>query len=224
MMKILRSLLLPVFALSMILSSGCATTSASSAANEYVGTWSAKDTEGDLFDIVIFADGTAITNWSKGESGAKGEFGRWKLAQNTISIQYDDGWCDVISKKGSGYYKKSYGPGVPTDAKPTNQGPAKRVKGKIAPFVGVWETTAAEIDVPFFMALKSDGTAAKSIDPKSKGKWKIINGCAVSTWSDGWTDRICIGKDGATNEAWKPGDPVSGPATGKHPANMVGTD
>jgi hypothetical protein len=223
-MKSIRLLLLSALTFSILLGNGCATTSSSSAANEFVGTWSAKDTEGDLFNIVIYADGTAITNWSKGESGAKGEFGRWTLSGNTITITYDDGWCDVISKKGSGYYKNSYGPGASPNAKPTNQGPAKRVTGKITPFVGVWETTAVENETPFFIALKSNGTAAKTIDPKSSGKWKLVDGCAVSTWSDGWTDRICIGKDGATNEAWKPGAPVSGPATGKHRANMVGND
>lgn len=223
-MKHIRLLLLSLLTLSILFANGCATSKSSAAGREFVGTWAAKDTEGDLFNIVIYDNGTAITNWSKGESGAKGEFGRWEASKGTISINYDDGWCDVISRKGKGYYKKSYGPGASVSGNPTNQGPAKRVKGKLEPFVGVWETTAAEKDVPFFMALKSDGTAVKSIDPKSTGKWSVIDGCAVSTWSDGWTDRICIGKDGATNEAWKPGVPVSGPASGKHPANMIGTD
>src|SRR5204863_5572793 len=110
--------------------------------------------------------GTAITNWAKGETKAKGEFGRWEAETGRITLTYDDGWRDILTRKGSSsaassraYIHKSYGPGAKTTDKPTNQGPATRVKGKLLPFVGVWEAASALNDAPFFMALKSDGTA-----------------------------------------------------------------
>lgn len=223
-MKPTRFLLLPALTLSILFVNGCVTSSPSSAGKEFVGTWAAQDSEKDLFNIVIFENGTAITNWAKGETGAKGEFGRWEAEAGKITLTYDDGWRDILVRKGSGYKHMSYGPGAKTSDKPTNQGPASRVKGKLLPFVGVWEAASAVNDAPFFIALKSDGTALKTINPKARGTWKVVDGGAWMTWTDGWTDRIGHGKNGMTNEAWKPGAPTSGNPTGTCTTALVGTD
>jgi hypothetical protein len=223
-MKFIRLLILPLLIICIFFGNGCATSSTSSAGKEFVGTWAADDSDQDLFNIVVYPDGTAITNWAKGETGAKGEFGRWIAEPGRITISYDDGWCDILMRKGSGYRHLSYGPGVSRSGKPTNQGPATRVKGERLAFVGVWEMASATNDAPFFMALKSDGTALKTVAPKSKGKWKVTDGAAVSTWSDGWTDIIRRSANGWVNEARKPGVSLKEPPTATCSTAMVGND
>jgi hypothetical protein len=169
---------------------GCATrlSPADAAAREFAGGWALADTEGDLFDVIVRADGTAVTNWSKGAAGARGERGTWTPAAGGegISLSYDSGWRDVIQRAGRGYSKRSYGPGVPVSAVPTNEGVALRVRGPVLPFVGVWETSrdggAAE-----FLAMKSDGSARRTGAPSATGRWSVSDGAARVEWSDGST-------------------------------------
>lgn len=70
-------------------------------------------------------------------------------------------------------------------------------------FVGKWRVgTGAGPD--FFMTLRSDGTAEKTIGA-AHGTWTLVNGEARISWDDGWHD--AIRKVGTKHEkfAYEPG-------------------
>ena len=70
-------------------------------------------------------------------------------------------------------------------------------------FVGKWKVgTGAGSD--FFMTLRSDGTAEKTLGA-SHGTWTLVNGEARISWDDGWHD--AIRKVGSKHEkfAYEPG-------------------
>ncbi|MEI8313178.1 MAG: hypothetical protein WCH98_20710, partial [Verrucomicrobiota bacterium] len=52
----------------------------------YAGTWAVADDQGQLFDIVVFPNGQAASNWTKGPSGAHGERGFWRLENNRLLV------------------------------------------------------------------------------------------------------------------------------------------
>lgn len=181
---------------------------------EFVGTWTLTDSEDEPFDVVISPNGTAITNWTKGDAGARGESGLWKAAKDRITINYGDGWSDIIVRTRHGYRKISFGPGESREGKPTNSGPATRVEGPRLPFVGVWKGTGALNHEPFFIALKSDGTARKTLAPDAEGLWNVVNGQVTIRWNDGWLSILERTKGGVAEAAWSPDTPFNQQPTG----------
>lgn len=175
--------------------------------------------------MIVNEDGSAFTNWSKGAAGARGERGEWTLAPDggAITLSYDSGWRDVISRTKSGFAKKSFGPGVPLDAAPSSAGLALRVRGPLRPFVGVWRMTAEGSGAPFIVAMKSDGTARKSVDPAATGSWSVADGVASVAWSDGW--RLAIREEasgGVAQEEWHSQAPAGGEPTSRLACRPVG--
>ena len=59
---------------------------------EAVAIWSLTDSENELFNMILSADGSAVDTWWKGEDGAKGERGRWELSmERLIFVSIVDG-------------------------------------------------------------------------------------------------------------------------------------
>ena len=56
----------------------------------------------------------------------------------------------------------------------------------------------------FFITLKRDGTATKTIGP-THGTWKVVNGEARISWNDGWHDAIRRRGDAYQKVAFAPG-------------------
>lgn len=153
--------------------------------SEFTGVFEVKDDDGDVFNILIFPEGKAITNWYKGEMGARGEFGDWEREDDHINISYDSGWKDVILKNDEGYQKFGYAPGITLNDQPSNQGSAQRVTGPVAEYIGVWYREGMEAKDPWFLALLSDRTARRSDNIEAAGKWEVVeNGRVVITWED----------------------------------------
>lgn len=153
--------------------------------SEYLGVFEVKDDDGDVFNILILPDGKAITNWYKGETGARGEFGDWVVEDDHINLSYDSGWKDVILKNDEGYLKLGYAPGITLNDQPSNQGQAEKVTGPVAEYIGVWYREDTKAKAPWFLALLSDRTARRSDNIEAAGKWEIHDGGrVVITWED----------------------------------------
>ncbi len=195
---------------------------------EAVATWSLTDSENELFNVILSADGSAVDTWWKGDDGAKGERGRWELVDGTIDIRFNSGWRDVISRSSLGYDKHGYPPGLAPGAGPSkdpiNSGDAVKVSGDDLRFVGIWIIPGALAGPKYelYAALRSDGMAMKSIDAINQGTWQIESGVAHLYWADGWNTTIEPMDDGTFfAKSWKPGAAMSEMPTGSNGVRRV---
>ncbi|MEM1059766.1 MAG: hypothetical protein AAGK14_11005 [Verrucomicrobiota bacterium] len=154
---------------------------------EFVGTWAVQDDDGKIFNIVVFPDGRAITNFTKGVSGTRGEFGEWSAEDGTIRLHYDSGWKDVLLRQDDGsYLKLGYAPGITLNDQPSNEDKAEKVTGPAEAYTGVWYRAAAPKGQPWFLVLRSDNSAERSDAPDVAGKWHVsAPGQAEVRWEDG---------------------------------------
>lgn len=191
---------------------------------EAVGTWSLTDSENQLFNVVLQPDGAAVSTWWKGDDGAKGERGRWMIENGVLIVRWTDGWIDAVRRGHSGYEKYSYGPGVPSNSTPTSFGQAVKVEGPAQRYAGVWTLPGALAGSRYelFVALRSDGSAMKSIDEVRVGTWQLDGGNCRIVWADGWSTVIEPTEDSAFfAKSWKPGTPADAMPTGSGPATRI---
>ena len=87
-----------------------------------VGVWRIAHGDGTPILITAHADGSAVSDWEKGEEGS------WAFEGQRLHFAWTDGWHDFIYREGSGFAKVAYGPGAPLDGPPTNRTTAERVK------------------------------------------------------------------------------------------------
>ena len=175
----------------------------------FVGTWSLTDEQNDLFNVTLFPDGAARSNWTKGSRGAEGEGGRWTLYGNGVRIDYDDGWIDVVRLGARGFEQVSYAPDTPIAGPWDNGGKAVRVEGDLAEFTGVFRLVNVDDGKPFAVSLQSNGQAFKTINDEKRGLWRIRDGAAEIEWLNGWVDVIRRVEGGFEKLAWHPGQPRS---------------
>src|SRR5262245_13090492 len=95
---------------------------------KYEGTWTVTDAGGPVFDIVVFKNGQAVTNWVKGPAGARGERGYWRADQQRLTIVYTNGCTDVIQPTEDKFSYSRYEAGSALDAKPIVQAEARRLE------------------------------------------------------------------------------------------------
>lgn len=88
--------------------------------SEFTGTWAVKDTEGNPFEITLFASGIA-----EADRACEGMTGTWTEEGPSAVITWDTGWTTKITKTGSQYIKTAYDQ---TAAAPTNTSVAEKVK------------------------------------------------------------------------------------------------
>lgn len=93
-----------------------------SAAGDFEGVWTVKDTDGKPFEITLSADGSAKA--SRGE----GMVGTWKDDGSAAVITWNTGWTTKIMKDGNQYTKAAYGKGQLVDGKPVNTSDAEKAK------------------------------------------------------------------------------------------------
>ena len=159
-------------------------------AAEAAGVWSLADDENCTFEVRLSVAGTAVSNWSKGPTGAAGEQGSWAVAGDRIVIDYTDGWRDAIIRTAEGSYRKeSFGPGAPRDGVPTNRGLAVRTPAAAAAWVGVYRQGDAQASDAVHVAIQSTGIAHKSEGRLRTGAWWIEDGAMRIRWADGCTER-----------------------------------
>ncbi len=169
----------------------------------FTGVWTTQDEQGQVFDIVIFPNGQAVTNWTKGPEGARGERGYWRRETGRLIAVYQDGWTDIITTTADGFEHRGFSPGTSLDAPPTNKAPAQRLPedGKAA-YVGVWRLNKEPDGSYLYLALQSSGRALSTINGGTEGKWEVSDKGATCTWPDGWVDLIARGPEGWQRRSW----------------------
>jgi hypothetical protein len=186
----------------------------------YEGTWTTTDKQGQVFDIVIFQNGQAVTNWTKGPTGARGERGYWRNDERRLAVLYSDGCTDIIEPAANGFLHRRYPAGSPLDARPIVEAETRRVEDGREALVGVWRLNKEPDGSHLYIALQSNGTAVSTINGATDGKWKANEKGALCEWPDGWVDQIERASGGWQKRSWV-GAETSAPAD-LSPATRVG--
>ena len=168
----------------------------------YEGIWTTADAQGQGFDIVIFPNGQAVTNWAKGPEGARGERGYWRQDEQRLTAVYSDGSTDIIEPDESGFRHRRYSAGSPLDSHPMAQSEAKRAEGSQSALVGVWRLNKEPDGSHLYIALQSNGRAISTINGGTEGKWRANERGALCEWPDGWIDQIERGTAGWQKRSW----------------------
>ncbi|HEY5706382.1 MAG TPA: hypothetical protein VIS96_12485 [Terrimicrobiaceae bacterium] len=168
----------------------------------YEGIWTTQDAQGQAFDIVIFPNGQAVTNWAKGVEGARGERGYWRQDEQRLTAVYSDGSTDIIEPYESGFRHRRYSAGSPLDSQPTAQTEATRAEGNEAALVGVWRLNKEPDGSHLYIVLQSSGRAISTVAGGTEGKWKANEKGALCEWPDGWVDQIERGTAGWQKRSW----------------------
>ena len=175
-------------------------------AEDAAGVWTLSDDENAAFDVRLSAKGTAVSNWSKGSVGARGEHGHWAIVDGAIVIDYDDGWRDIVFRNARGSLrKKSYSPDMPRDGPPRDETIALRTLKETAPWVGVYEVAAAgsRTGATHFIAIQSTGLAWNTADDVRVGAWWMAGEAMRIRWANGWLDEFRAAADGYEVRSWR---------------------
>lgn len=186
----------------------------------YEGTWTTTDAQGQIFDIVIFQSGQAVSNWTKGPTGARGERGYWRSDEHRLTIVYSDGCTDTLEPTGNGFLHRRYSAGSPLNAKPIAESEARRTESSQQALIGVWRLNKEPDGSHLYIALQSNGNAVSTINGVTAGKWTANQKGALCEWPDGWVDQIERGSGGWQKRSWI-GSEISAPAD-LSPATRVG--
>jgi hypothetical protein len=168
----------------------------------YQGIWTTVDAQGQGFDIVIFPNGQAVTNWAKGPEGARGERGYWRQDEQRLTAVYSDGSTDIIEPDESAFRHRRYSAGSPLDSQPMAQSEAKRAEGSQSALVGVWRLNKEPDGSHLYIALHSNGRAISTVNGGTEGKWRANERGALCEWPDGWIDQIERGAAGWQKRSW----------------------
>lgn len=91
--------------------------------SHFIGKWEVGQGNGATFLITLEADGTA-------KKSIGPPHGTWTLVDGEARITWDDGWHDVIRKRGSQHEKVAFEPGKTFDDEPTNVTEARNTQPK----------------------------------------------------------------------------------------------
>lgn len=135
----------------------------------FEGIWSTRDDQGEAFDMVIFPNGQAVTTWSKGIDGARGERGFWRRENNRLVAVYHDGWTDVLEPVADGFLHKGFSPETHLGAPPTNSAPAVKITAPAANFAGIWRMNREPDGSYQYVALYSGGQGLEHSERRHGG-------------------------------------------------------
>ena len=175
-------------------------------AEDAAGVWTLADDENAAFDVRLSPMGTAVSNWSKGSVGARGEHGRWTIVDGAIVIDYDDGWRDIVFRNASGSLrKKSYSPDMPRDGPPRDESIALRTVKEMVPWVGVYEVAAvgSRTGAAYFVAIQSTGLAWNTADTTVIGSCWVAGDALRVRWANGWLDEFRATAGGFEVRSWR---------------------
>jgi hypothetical protein len=91
--------------------------------SHFIGKWEVGQGNGDTFFITLNDDGTA-------KKSIGSPRGTWTVVDGEARITWDDGWHDVIRKRGSKHEKVAFEPGKTFDDQPTNVAEARNTQPK----------------------------------------------------------------------------------------------
>lgn len=154
------------------------------------GTWAVTDEQGDLFDIVLFPNGQAVTDWTKGPDKAKGQHGKWVKKETGAVITYNSLDSDVIEKTAEGYQMKRLSGRTTVNLNMAKPLAMTRVEGPMAKYVGIWKMNQEPDGSYLMMALQSSGRAVSTVNGGTVGTWAVKGKGVLCTWPDNWFDMI----------------------------------
>jgi hypothetical protein len=186
----------------------------------YEGTWTVTDARGPVFDIIVFKNGQAVTNWVKGPAGARGERGYWRSDQQRLTIVYTNGCTDIIQPAEDKFSYCRYEAGAALEAMPIVQAEARRLENSQLALIGVWRLNQEPDGSHLYIALQSNGRAFSTINGTTSGKWKANENGALCEWPDGWIDQIERSTGGWQKRSWVGSD--TGAPADLSPATRVG--
>lgn len=167
---------------------------------DFTGTWAMADEQGQAFELVIFPGGQAVSTWTKGSSGARGERGLWRTEGDRLLVFFHDGWTDVIREVGGGFQHRGFEPGADLAGRWKNESPARKLDGD--GFTGIWQLNKEPDGSYLYVALQSSGRAFSTIGGGTEGKWEVTKDGALCSWPDGWNDLIYPSQDGYQKRSW----------------------
>lgn len=85
-----------------------------------LGNWKIFHGGGEPIFVQVLPDGIAHF---RGDKGARGS---WKLVQGRLELSWQDGWQDVILRRGKSYRKLGYAPGHSIQGPPDHETAAYR--------------------------------------------------------------------------------------------------
>ncbi len=91
--------------------------------NHYIGKWEVGDGSGNNFFITLDADGSAKKSIGPAH-------GTWTLVDGEARVNWDDGWHDIIRKRGSRHEKVGIEPGKSFEDPPANVTEARNTEPK----------------------------------------------------------------------------------------------
>lgn len=194
-------------------------------ADEAIGPWTLTDDENCAFDVRLSRKGDAVSNWSKGNTSARGERGRWEIVDGRIVIDYDDGWRDIVFRGEDGAFRKmSYAPGMPHDGPSRGESGAIRTPKSVSDWVGVYQVPVAESRMgrEFFVAIQSTHLAWKSIDDVRVGSWWISGDALRVRWANGWLDELRYIGPGYQVRSWRPATAFDAAGNPSEPPTNIG--
>lgn len=154
------------------------------------GVWSTTDDQGRPFDILLYPNGQAVSTWSFGTAGAKGERGFWRKKGAKILILFSDGWTDILDFSTEPPTHRGFEPGRPLSQEPTNQATVQKNESPAAEFIGIWRLNKEPDGNYQYITLLNNGRALSTVNGGTEGHWEPHEGAARCTWPDGWIDVI----------------------------------
>jgi len=189
-------------------------------AGAFVGIWVTSDEQGQAFDIVLFPDGQAVSTWTKGAGGARGERGFWRIERGRLLVFFHDGWTDEIVAKDGGRVHRGFEPGADLGGKWKSEAPTWKVEED--GFTGIWQLNKEPDGNYLYVALQSSGRAFSTIAGGTEGKWTAAKGGALCSWPDGWNDLISPSPEGYQKRSWVGPEEQNATPPDISPATRVG--
>lgn len=167
---------------------------------DFSGTWALTDEQGQGFEILVFPNGQAVSTWTKGANGARGERGFWRIEGGRLVAVFSDGWSDVISPRDGGFFHQGFEAGTPLDGTPKNSCVARRLDAEGS--VGVWRLNKEPDGSYLYVTLQASGRAVSTIGGGTEGIWSKTDEGTLCKWPDGWNDLIYSGAGGYQKRSW----------------------
>lgn len=165
---------------------------------DFVGFWATSDQQGQPYDLTLFPNGQATTNWTKGKDGAQGQRGFWRLKGKNAMVLFDDGWT-LVMEDGK---LAGYGPESSLDGPPAFSQPLERLPAEQTPYAGVWRLNKEPDGTFQYLVLQSSGRAFSTVNGGTEGTWKVTPKGAQCDWPDSWVDLIERSPNGWQKRSW----------------------
>lgn len=129
----------------------------------WIGTWAVFDVGETLVNVVVSADGGAVTTRFDTASGAA-QRGRWEATPTALFLRYEGSEGETILRHGPGFRHVTRR--TENGESQTRIGSAFRLTSRFAPLAGAWHVAGEPL------ILRSDGSVGRPKDANVVGRWQ----------------------------------------------------